>query len=89
MKELAREPQDAEKTKLKSRLTGRFLPTAQTTCESPSIRETRLCFTKEEHRLSALMNVNHGQVVGRGLMKTALIVSLHQVIPVDGWPPGW
>jgi hypothetical protein len=36
-----------------------------------------------------MMNVDHGQVVGRGLMKTAVILSLHQVIPVPGWPAGW
>ena len=30
------------------------------------------------------MNVDHGQVVGQGLMKTVVTISLHQVIPNDG-----
>jgi len=35
------------------------------------------------------MNVDHGQVVGRGLILTAVILSLHQVITSDGWPSKW
>ena len=38
---------------------------------------------KREHLPSAAMNVNHGQVFEKGLMKTAVILSLHQVIPID------
>ena len=49
----------------------------------------RSCFTTEEHLPLAAMNVDHGQVVGRGLFKTAVILSLHQVIPSDGWPTSW
>lgn len=30
------------------------------------------------------MNVDYGQVFEKGLMKTAVIVSLHEVIPSDG-----
>jgi len=47
---------------------------------------TRLCFTKEEHLLLALMNVDHGYVFRQTLMKTAVMLSLHQVIPSD-WCP--
>ena len=85
-RELACEPQDAEKTKLKSRLASRILPAAQTAFESPSVPEGDRASRGKEHLPSALMNIDHGQVFRRGLMKTAVILSLHQVIPRDGWP---
>jgi len=49
----------------------------------------RSCFTKQEHLPLSLMNVDHGQVFGRGLMETAGIVSLHQLIPIDRRPSCW
>ena len=45
---------------------------------------TQSCFTKQEHLPSVSMNLDDGQVFGRGLMKTVVILSLHQVIPSDG-----
>ena len=47
---------------------------------------TRSWFTRQDHLPSASMNVDHGQVFRRGLMKTAVILRLHQVISRDGWP---
>ena len=44
----------------------------------------RSCFTKKDHQPSAAMSVDHRHVFRRGLMKTVVIVGLHQVIPIDG-----
>ena len=68
----------------RTRLFGVFLASAQT--DSQSARPGALV-PRVRHRSEAV-DVDRGQLVGRGLMKTVVIVSLHQITPSDRRPLG-
>jgi hypothetical protein len=61
----AHEPQEAEKTNLKSRLAGRIPPAAQTAFESPSVRRreraARGRITSRQRRSMSIIGTSSGE----------------------------